>query len=334
VTVGLADFGVGTGRIRQGRVAMASMSKPKRWYNPEAAAAVRVVAGGAREESYASYRWRHPRVMPRLGECLLYPLGDGPGLGLLVLFPPVLWVLSLPIFDFIAVLEPVTKSNWALGLLVVPAFVPMLFSFLMTTGYILVFLGHMLVASAMGENDHPRWPEWQPPEISEGLGRWLWAGISGVGLGVLPLLVYWVYCGPIDWLDVIVFLDLILVGVGFSQMALAAALMHDSIIAANPVTVVRAILRIGWDYVFPCFVASVAAILAGAGVWLLLFKMPTMWMEAVAIWVYWVFVLYEAMVVVRMIGLTYHAHAPALGWFQRRPRWASSRLHGRIYANC
>ena len=32
-------------------------------------------------------------------------------------------------------------------------------------------------------------------------------------------------------------------------------------------------------------------------------------MEAVALWAFWVFVLYEAMVVMRMLGLTYHAHA-------------------------
>jgi hypothetical protein len=46
-----------------------------------------------------------------------------------------------------------------------------------------------------------------------------------------------------------------------------------------------------------------------------------------------VFLLYQAMVVMRMLGLTYHAHALELVWFRRRPRWATSRLDGRIYAN-
>ena len=116
-------------------------------------------------------------------------------------------------------------------------------------------------------------------------------------------------------------------------MALAAALLHDTIIAANPFTVLIAILCVGWAYVIPCLVASVALVLGGLGVYGLLFRMPRMWMEAVALWAFWVFVLYEGMVVMRMLGLTYHAHAVELVWFRRRPRWATSRLHGRIYSN-
>ena len=151
------------------------MARPKRWYDPEASQVVRVVNHSRDEPSYVALRWRHPRTMPGIWECLLYPLSDGPGLGLLVFFPPVLWGLSLPIFDFIAYLEPMTKGHWALGLLVLPVFLPVMFSFVMTLGYALLFLGYILVASAMGENDHPRWPEWHPAEISEGIARWVWA---------------------------------------------------------------------------------------------------------------------------------------------------------------
>ncbi len=68
-------------------------------------------------------------------------------------------------------------------------------------------------------------------------------------------------------------------------------------------------------------------------VWAMLYKMPTMWVEGIAIWAFWLFLFYAAMVVVRMVGLTYHAHAMDLHWFRRRPRWASSRRDGRIYAN-
>src|SRR5208337_3293119 len=148
-----------------------TMARPKRWYDPEASQALRVVTRSENELSYAALRWRHPRVMPGIGECLLYPLSDGPGLRLLVLFPPAFWVLSLPIFDFIAFLQPLTKSDWALGLAILPIFLPLMFSFAMTLGYVLLFLGYVLVASAMGENDHPRWPEWHPAEISEGIIR-------------------------------------------------------------------------------------------------------------------------------------------------------------------
>jgi hypothetical protein len=112
-------------------------------------------------------------------------------------------------------------------------------------------------------------------------------------LGIAWVALYWGYSREINWLHGVVFVDLIVVGTAFGQMALAAALLHDTIIAANPFTVLIAILRVGWAYVIPCLVASVALVLGGLGVYGLLFRMPRMWMEAVALWAFWVFVLYE-----------------------------------------
>ena len=162
------------------------MGRPKRWYDPEASVSVRVIARDDPNEPFCSIRWRHPRVDPTLWECLRYPLADGPGLGLLFFFPPILWLLSLPIFDIIAVLQPMTKANWALGLMVVPVMIPVIFSFLMIFGYAIVFLGHVLVASSLGENDHPSWPEWHPADIAEGFLRWIWAMVVGLLVGARP----------------------------------------------------------------------------------------------------------------------------------------------------
>jgi hypothetical protein len=309
------------------------MGRRKRWYDPDAELSVRVIPQSDRNESFNNARWRHPRVAPRLGECLLYPLNDGPGLGLLVFLPPILWMLSLPIFDVISVIQPLTKGDWALGLLVVPVLMPMLFSFSMVFGYTLLFLGHVLVSSAMGENDHPRWPEWNRSDISEGICRWFWAALVGVAIGGFPVALYWEHCGDIDWFDWVVFIELMMLGAGYTLMALSASLLHENIIAANPITIVAAVVRIGWDYLRTSLVASVALFLAGLAVWALFYKMPAMWVEALSLWAFWVFIFYEAMVVIRMMGLTYHAHALDLGWFRRRPRWASSRRDGRIYAN-
>ena len=141
----------------------------------------------------------------------------------------------------------------------------------------------MLVASALGENDHPRWPEWHPSDIAEGVGRWFWAVLFGVALGGVPLVIYWMHCGDIDWLDWIVFIDLIMLSIGYSQMALAAALLHENLIAANPVTVSLAIVRIGWEYLRPCLVAAIALVLDAFAVWSQLYEMQSMWIERVAI---------------------------------------------------
>jgi hypothetical protein len=309
------------------------MDRPKRWYDPDAATALRVIPRVEHEEPWSVAKWRHPQESPGLSECLLYPLQDGPGLGLLFFLPPIMWVLSLPVYDVISFLQPLTKGDWELGLLIVPVMMPMLFSFAMIFGYALLFLGHVLVASSLGENDHPRWPEWHPSDISEGIGRWFWAGMLGVALGGGPLLLYWMHHGDMGLLDWVVLISLIVVGVGYAQMALAASLLHDNIIAANPVTVITAIVRIGWDYLRPCLVSALALVMSGVSLWAMLYRIPTMWAEGLAIWFFWVSLFYSAMVVMRMVGLTYHAHAMHLHWFRRRPRWASSRRDGRLYAN-
>lgn len=309
------------------------MSRQKRWYDADASDSLRLVRRSSLDDAYSLERWRHPRTPPGLAECLTYPLTDGPGLGLLVLFPPMLWVLSLPVYDLIAVLQPLTKSEWALGLVVVPIFVPMLVSFAAVAGYVLLFLGHILVASAMGENDHPRWPEWAPDDVAEGIGRWIWALLMGAGVAVPPALAYWDNLGAVDWPTGLVLGALAMLGVGFGQMALAAALMHDTILAANPVTVVGAMRQVGRSYLLPTVVGGVAATAVALGVYGLLFHVPRMWIEAVALWGFWVMTLYFGMVVMRMVGLTYHAHAMELFWFRRRPKWATGTRAGRIYAN-
>ena len=309
------------------------MGRPKRWYNREASLAVRVIGRDDPNESFCSIRWRHPRINPTLWECLAYPLTDGPGLGLLFFFPPIFWVLSLPIFDLIAVLQPL-KADWRLGLLVVPVMVPIIFSFSMTFGYCCSFF------SATCWSVVP----WARTIIRSGRNgilptspresvRWIWAAVVGLSIGAAPLALYWYNCGPIDVFDCLVFAALIMLAAGFGQMALAAAMLHENIVAANPITVVAAIVRIGWAYLWPCLLAGISLAFTVLGVFGLLYKMPRMWMEAVALWGYWVFVLYLGMVSIRMMGLTYHAHAPDLAWFRRRPRWATSRHDGNLYAN-
>jgi hypothetical protein len=206
-------------------------------------------------------------------------------------------------------------------------------TFLLVLGYCLLVIGQMLVASALGEYDQPSWPEWNAETISEGLGRWLWAAVFGAAVGGFPIVLYWIYCGNIDWFDRIIFFDLIVLGAGYAQMGLAAALLHESLAGANPITVVLAIARIGWDYVLPSLVAGVSVMLTGAFLWTVLFRMPSLRLAALGLWGFWVFALYAAMVTLRMLGLTYYAHSDALVWFRYRPKWATSSRAGRLYTN-
>lgn len=309
------------------------MPQPIDWNNPDLADSIRVVPKDAYDGPINVARWRHRRVMPGLGECLIYPLADGPGVGLLVFLPPLLWLFSLPLFDVIAMIDPLGRAHWAIGLLILPVFIPMMFGVTMVFGYGLLFLGHVLVSSAMGENDHPRWPEWNPSDIAEGLGRWLWAVIFGVVLGGFPVVLYWINCGDVDWVDWTIIIELMAAGAAYTLMALAAALLHEQILAANPVVVVLSIFRVGWDFVYPSLVASAALALVGGAGWALVYQLSSVWLVAVGIWGFWVFAFYTAMVVLRMMGLTYYAHARDLGWFRRRPQWAGAARQGTIYSN-
>src|SRR5437016_4138818 len=62
---------------------------------------------------------RRAKLDDGLADCLIYPLRDGPGVALLVAFPPFLWVMSVPVFDLIAALQPQGEFN-ALAMLILP----------------------------------------------------------------------------------------------------------------------------------------------------------------------------------------------------------------------
>ena len=101
--------------IRAPQVVVRCLGRRRRPAGPRAGAARSAAASQPRRAGLAL-----------LGSCLVYPLRDGPGVGLLVFFPPWLWLLSLPVFDWIAIIDPLAKGNWALGLLVLPIFLPLL----------------------------------------------------------------------------------------------------------------------------------------------------------------------------------------------------------------
>jgi hypothetical protein len=257
----------------------------------------------------------------RSRDSLLYPFWGASGLGMLLVFPPALWLTSLPLISACAVL--LSEGQTASTRFGVVFLFPVAGGFAVVFGYLLLFLGRMLVASAMGEVQHPRWTGWELDEMLRGVARWFWAVVVGVVGGGFPALVYWISCGDIDPLDVIVFAELLAVGAAYAQMALLASILHDDPLAANPITVVRAILRVGWSYLRPCLFSGFAlalGLLAFKG----LFAITEPSLSGLGLWACWVLVIYLAMVSLRVLGLFYHRHARALGWFRDRPRWGRS----------
>ena len=197
-----------------------------------------------------------------------------------------------------------------------------------------MFFGQMFVASALGEPDHPSWPEWDSHEIAEGLGRWVWAGVFGLALGGFPVdALLGLSAATSTGSTVIVFADLVVLGAGYAWSPWPPSCCTTASSLANPVTVLWAICQVGWDFVMPCVTGGAGSDLRPGRCWAVFFLDPDR-----AGWRSWPsggsgsLALYLAMVVLRMVGLTYHAHSQQLVWFKRRPKWGIPRS-GKIYPN-
>jgi hypothetical protein len=257
------------------------------------------------------------RPETHLRESLLYPLWGASGIALLVFLPPLLWFASL---FFITAVVALAGSDTPFRVPMLLVLIPSGLGLGGVLGYVLLFLGKVAASSALGEIHHPHRPDWDYTSIFFGLGRWLWAGFLGAVLGGIPAVAYWVYCGDIDLFDTMILAELLAVGAVYALMALLASILHEDLLAANPITVIGAIMKVGWAYAQPCLLAGFAVmmavtLLAGS------LKVESPWLSAVLLWAFWVLALYEAMVVLRVLGLLYHKHARDLGWFRDRTGW-------------
>jgi hypothetical protein len=270
-----------------------------------------------------------------LAEALTFPLKDGPGLVLLILFPPFLTIMSVPVFDIVLFFQDGPRGGFnPLALLLVPFALPLIISFTLTGGYLLLYFARVLTDGAMGRDDHPRFPLWDRQTILEGLGRWIWAGIVGLGIGALPALLYAKLrggeFGPVDWAVVAVLIGL---AAGYVQMGLAAAILHDNLAMAHPLAIARAVRVVGRDYLVP-WILTALALLVAVVLWrIVMYHAPDLTLAAIGLWGLWVLLLYEGMVITHVLGRVCFRNAIGLGWFRREPGWSSWERSGRIYSN-
>jgi len=260
----------------------------------------------------------YPEQLERnLKESLLYPLWGETGVAFLCLIPPALWISTLPALTVFmgwasgSVSTQIVGSVWLL---------PAAFILLPIVSFAMLYLGKVIASSAMGEIYHPRWPDWEPSSLLAGLGRWFWALLIGGVLGGFPAVAYWIQCGDIDLFDAVILVELAGVGAIYGQVALLASILYDDPLGAHPITVLRAIWRLGWAWAPPTLLT---ASFAASAVWILteLIRIQNPLLSAFAYWAYWVGVCYGSLVVLRILGLFYHRHAKALEWFRERPKW-------------
>jgi hypothetical protein len=263
---------------------------------------------------------RPTRLETHWQESLLYPLWGEPGLAILAFMPVGLWFATVPLFGVI----PALMVGSVLSFFAMLAMFPFGIFLIAITGHVLGFLGDVLVSSSLGEVIQPRLTGWSLSDITSVLGRWFWVVLVGVVVGGAPMMIYWINCGDVDLFDRIVLVDLLIPGLAYAQMALLSTLIHESPLAANPVTVLRAIWRVGWAYFWPCLLSgttlAILTILFEVVMWL---KDPLC--QSIAFWFFWVALLYASMVVLRWLGLFAFRHAVILEWSPDRIRSHGTR---------
>ena len=252
---------------------------------------------------------------------MLYPLWGASGVSILTFLPPLLWITSVP---FITMLMALTGQGSSFSIAALLIIIPALLGLSVILGYALLFLGRVTASSAMGEVHHPHLPDWDLSSILFGLGRWMWAGLVGGLVGGLPSVVYWIYCGHIDFVDSIILVQLAALGAIYALMALLAAILYEDILAANPITVLAAVRKVGVGYARPCLLAGTVGMILGM-MFTGSFEVESPLLSAFLFWLSWVTALYLTMVTLRVLGLFYHEHARTLGWFHNRTGWGVER---------
>jgi hypothetical protein len=251
---------------------------------------------------------------------LRYPLWDAGGLALLIVFPPVLLVLSMFSFGLRGYL---TSDDDVMRMASLTMAFPMLCFLLTAIGYVMLFLERVFTTTAEGDVPHPRWPGWEPPAVFGALVRWLVAALPGL---IVSGALAWLYLSacPKPIRPYQEGLTLAILGAGFAllPLPLAAVILYGDVRAANPLAMLTAVLRVGSGVLGIGLLFGLAGA-AFLGMVALLYQLPGPLAGILGVWLYWLLACYAAMVLLRRLGLFYAPRAAALGWFPDRPRWGA-----------
>jgi hypothetical protein len=260
---------------------------------------------------------RPSKVETQIRRSLLYPLWDAPGFLLLIFVPPILGTFGL--LSLGLAMRYIVGQELSSAATVLPPILPGLLFFLLTLGYVFLFLNDVVRSSAYGDIHHPRSPTWSPSASIGAVARWAWA----LGCAALVCSPLWWWLGrvpdsPRQWLiDGALAVPVLL----YAQTALVAVILFDDPLAANPFTVLGALYRSGLDS-FRVATATAFAIalicLGGTG----LVRLP-MVIAIVASYGYCLLSFYLAIFVARTLGLYFRRNAKRIGWFPERLRWGA-----------
>jgi hypothetical protein len=258
---------------------------------------------------------RMPRTPERfVHQSFAYPFWDLAGIG---------WILTMScaIAPFSLAVSGLANVIASGGIFVMGVMGLLAIALFLMLGYALAFLNNVIVESAMGEIVHPRWPDFDAFTM---LGSWLpWcAGIVSGSPLVLPALVYALGFGKGIWPDRLVFASLVIVPSGYVMLSALAALLHGSIVAANPRLVLKALFKTGASYLKIWLLGGLVVALGMLMFWLLN-ESRSLALTLLGSFVAWALFFYGAMVAARALGVAYYRAASHIGWFPERQRWGA-----------
>jgi len=170
-------------------------------------------------------------------------------------------------------------------------------------GYLSAYMFKIILSSAGGEEELPDWPDFSDPW--DDIIRPLLLVLATIVACCIPASVYlFFFFSPASETD-LVLLALIGLGLLYMPMGLLVVSMFNSLLALNPLLVVRSILKIPRDYVIACVVLLLITIA----------NTQTANLPFIGRLITGLASFYFLMVEMRILGLMYQANHERLGWF-------------------
>jgi hypothetical protein len=246
-------------------------------------------------------------------------------MGMIVILSVVFWVFVNLVPEYCLA---VMGDSDSMGVPTIGKFIALVsilpVGFLLPLGlfYWLQYLARVLVCSAMGDTTPPRTPDRNFEGFFSGLSPWfVWLGLGGF-VGLLPMLSYCLHENSAGAWTSPPALWLCLLGFPYVVMALLMSFLHDHALAALPLAVLGAILRLGASFFLLC-----AYILGIGALGLATFQL-VLWLRPGHFWIYlgccliaWLTVFWCSIVIMRVLGTYYYDRRELLGWHHERPRW-------------
>jgi hypothetical protein len=256
----------------------------------------------------------------------LYPLRSIECISVMAVLSMVFWVFLILVPEYCL---SVMGDADSMGVPTIGKFIalisilPVLFLSPLILFYWLQYLARVLVFSAMGDTMPPRTPDRNFDGFFSGLSPWFVWLLLGCSVGSLPVVAYGFYQhsaqAPWSWPLAALF---VLPGFPYVVMALLISFLHDHALAANPLNVTVAMLRLGFSFLLLC-----ADVLVTLGSGALLFAITFRFREGY-FWIYlalclasWLAVAWCSIVTMRVLGNYYYPRRKSLRWNQERPRW-------------